>query len=178
MVNLFFVFSKIVDANPFESINYEDGSGTLTTEFQYFQDVESNHSDSHFARNSCLRSSSTGSTTPLGPLNNNHYANLQIDDHITSNTKKSDDKKVFKVPFTSVSNRTKMNGPASMKNGAGPLTKPPPSFLQPKSKYTSSAGMDRMNHQQGYRNSPIDQFYNQGKNQHEIIKRNALLSRF
>ena len=157
------------------STNLEyDVNGTLSANNYYAEEFENIRYDSNFARNSDLRASSAGglrtSVTPLRTVNNNnHYANLQIDDQISSNNTRSEDKKVlFKVPFPTSFNGSKLSGPYNhIKQGAGPLTKPPPSFLQPKSKYASSLGggtTEPSNPQQNYADSTTPQVYYQGRN--------------
>ena len=157
------------------STNLEnDVIGSLSANNYYAEGFENIRYDSNFARNSDLRASSAGglrtSVTPLRTVNNNnHYANLQIDDQISSNNTRSEDKKVlFKVPFPTSFNGSKLSGPYNhIKQGAGPLTKPPPSFLQPKSKYASSLGggnTEPSNPQQIYAESTTPQVYYQGRN--------------
>ena len=160
------------------STNLEnDVSGFLSANNYYAEGFENIRYDSNFARNSDLRASSAGglrtSVTPLRTVNNNnHYANLQIDDQISSNNTRSEDKKVlFKVPFPTSFNGSKLSGPYNhIKQGAGPLTKPPPSFLQPKSKYASSlrGGTTEPSNpqqiQQIYADSTTPQVYYQGRN--------------
>ena len=86
------------------SSNIDDRGGTLTTNFQYVDDFENNHPAAQFTRNSYLRSSCIGgqsisNAVPLRTLNNNHYANLQVEDQVTyNNIPRPDDKKsLFKV---------------------------------------------------------------------------------
>ena len=164
------------------STNLEnDVNGTLSANNYYAEEFKNIRYESNFARNSDLRASSAGglrtSVTPLRAVNNNnHYANLQIDDQISSNNTRSEDKKVlFKVPFPTSFNGSKSSGPYNhIKQGAGPLTKPPPSFLQPKSKYTSSPGggttepSNPQQIQQIYSDSPTPQVYYQGRNKNVI----------
>ena len=104
--------------------------------------------------------------TPIRSFNNNHYANLQIDDHVTTNIKRAEDKKVlFKVPFSASFKGTKTNG-VSLKNGAGPLTKPPPCFLQPKARNKQNVLPEAFNQSPKiYEGLSKEKFYNQGKNQ-------------
>ena len=134
------------------SSNIDDRGGTLTTDFQYVDDFENNHPAAQFTRNSYLRSSCIGgqsisNAVPLRTLNNNHYANLQVEDQVTyNNIPRPDDKKsLFKVPFPTSFKEAKGNESQCRRNGAGPLTKPPPSFLQPKSRYNSSSGTEISN---------------------------------
>ena len=165
-----FSFLEMFENNQLSSTNYEDGGGTLTTNFQYRDNFENNHYGSHFSRNSHLRASTAAgasypSTPPLRTLNNNQYANLQIEDQMTCNIQRPDDKKLlFKVPFPTSFKATKSNGAQSIKNGAGPLTKPPPSFLQPKSKYALSLGMESSTHQPMYQESQSQHIYYHGRN--------------
>ena len=164
------------------STNLEnDVNGTLSANNYYAEEFENIRYESNFARNSDLRASSAGglrtSVTPLRTVNNNnHYANLQIDDQISSNNTRSEDKKVlFKVPFPTSFNGSKLSGPYNhIKQGAGPLTKPPPRFLQPKSKYASSLGggttepSNPQQIQQIYADSLIPQVYYPGRNNNVI----------
>ena len=72
---------------------------------------------------------------------------------------------LFKVPFSSSFKGTKTNS-GSLKNGAGPLTKPPPCFLQPKSRNIPNVVPEGLNqHQKIYEGFPKEKFYNQGKKQ-------------
>ena len=167
------------------STNLEnDVNGTLSANYYYATEFENIRYESNFARNSDLRASSAGGLrTSVAPLrtvnNNNHYANLQIDDQISSNNTRSEDKKVlFKVPFPTSFNGSKLSGPYNhIKQGAGPLTKPPPSFLQPKSKYASSLGggttepSNPQQLQQIYADSTTPQVCYQGRN-NKVIELN------
>ena len=166
---LYFSPLEMIENNQRLSTNYEDGGGTLTTNFHYRDNFENNHYGSDFSRNSHLRASTgEGASFPGGPplrtFNNNHYANLQVEDQITCNIQRPEDKKLlFKVPFPTSFKATKSNGAQCINNGAGPLTKPPPSFLQPKSKYASNVGMESSSHQSMYQESPLQQIYYQGR---------------
>ena len=168
-ISIFFLILEMLERNLLPSTNYEEGSATMTNNFQYTDEFESRFDDSAFARNSHLRASSAGcgappSTTPLRTLNNNHYANLQVNDPITYNLQKPEDKKsLFKVPFPTSFKGNKSSNSLHVKNGAGPLTKPPPSFLQPKSKYTTNALPEQPSHQAMYQDSTTHQIYYQGK---------------
>ena len=160
----------MLENNRISSSDVDDRGGTLTTNFQYVDDFENTTHVSQFARNSYLRSSCAGgpsisSANPLRTLNNNHYANLQVEDQVTyNNIPRSDDKKsLFKVPFPTSFKEAKGNESQYRKNGAGPLTKPPPSFLQPKSKYNSASGIETSNQQTSYQEPNFQQFYYKGK---------------
>ena len=160
----------MLENNRVSSSDIDDRGGTLTTNFQYVDDFENKTHVSQFSRNSYLRSSCAGgpsisSANPLRTLNNNHYANLQVEDQVTyNNIPRSDDKKsLFKVPFPTSFKEAKSNESQYRKNGAGPLTKPPPSFLQPKSKYNSASGMETSNQPTAYQEPNFQQFYYQGK---------------
>ena len=165
-----FGISATVENNLLSSANYDDRGGTLTTNFQYTEEFENNLYGPHFERNAHVRSSSAGGTSipssvPLRTLNNNHYANLQVEDPITCNIQRQEDKKsLFKVPFPTSFKGTKNNGCHDIKNGAGPLTKPPPSFLQPKSRYASNIGTDLQSQQPLYQDYSMQHIQYQGKN--------------
>ena len=153
------------------SSNLDDRGGTLTTDFQYVDDFENNHHGPQFARNSYLRSSCAGgqpisNAAPLRTLNNNHYANLQVEDQDTyNNTPRTDDKKsLFKVPFPTSFKEAKSSESQYRRNGAGPLTKPPPSFMQPKSKYNSTSVGEASTNSIPYQDPNFQQLYFQGRN--------------
>ena len=160
----------MIENSQLPSTNYEDSGGTLTTNFHYRENFENSHYSSHFPRNAHVRTSSTEGASfsgvpPLRTLNNNHYANLQVEDQVACNLQRPDDKKLqFKVPFPSSFKAAKTSEAHFIKNGAGPLTKPPPSFLQPKSRYSSSAGIESSIHQPLYQESQLPPTYYQGRN--------------
>ena len=90
---------------------------------------------------------------------------MQVEDQVTYNNipRPEDKKSLFKVPFPSSFKEAKSNESQYRKNGAGPLTKPPPSFLQPKSKYNSTHGTEVSNQPTAYQDTNFQQLYYQGK---------------
>ena len=144
-------------------------SGDIPPSFMLHASRDDGSVDPQFLRNSHLRSSSAGvvpsSMTPIRTTNSNHYANLRIEDDIISNVQRQEDKKLsFKLPFPPSIKGYTNNGVSLLRGGAGPLTKPPRCFLQPKSRNVSMTTSEMFQQpQQVYQTAPSEQLYYQGK---------------